>query len=143
MKMSKEYAREYKRKQRLDEEFKKLEYARNREWREKNSAAISEQKKEYYEKNKEQLKKRKRELYDERKKRRVKWDQELTSFVKEEARKLIEQRKKETGIEWSIDHIIPIKGKNVSGLDVWNNLQVIPLLENKRKHNNYEDSSGL
>ena len=73
----------------------------------------------------------------------VDWEQELTSLVKAEARDLVKKRKKETGIDWSVDHEIPIKGKTVSGLDVWNNLQVIPLVENKRKHNNYEDSSGL
>ena len=143
MKMSKEYMREWKRKKRLDEDFKELEYERNRAWRKKNAASISDQKKEYYEKNKEQIKKRKRELYLERRQRMVDWEQELTSLVKTEARDLVKKRKKETGIDWSIDHEVPIKGKTVSGLDVWNNLQVIPLVENKRKHNNYEDSSGL
>jgi hypothetical protein len=141
MKMSKEYAREWKRKQRQDENFRELERKRNREYAAKNTESISKQKKEYYEQNKEQIKKRKRELYLERRKRMVEWEQELTSLVKAEAKDLVKKRKEETGVDWSIDHKIPIKGKTVSGLDVWNNLQVIPLSENKRKHNNYEDCS--
>ena len=141
MKMSKEYAREWKRKKRENEEFRLKERERNKKWREVNSKAISEQKKEYYEKNKEQIKKRKREQYLERRKRITAWEQELTSLVKTEAKDLLKQRKKHTGIDWSTDHIIPLKGKTVSGLDVWNNIQVIPLVENKRKHNKYEDRS--
>jgi hypothetical protein len=141
MKMSKEYSREWKRKKRLNDDFRNRELERNREWRLKNSDSVSKQKKEYYEQNKEKIKQRKRELYRERRERIVSWEQELTSLVKAEAKDLVKKRQKETGLVWSVDHIIPIKGKNVSGLDVWNNLQVIPLSENKRKHNSYEDCS--
>lgn len=141
MKMSKEYSREWKRKKRLNDDFRNRELERNREWRLKNSDSVSKQKKEYYEQNKEKIKQRKRELYRERRERIVFWEQELTSLVKAEAKDLVKKRQKETGLVWSVDHIIPIKGKNVSGLDVWNNLQVIPLSENKRKHNSYEDCS--
>jgi len=139
MKMSKEYARENKRKQRLNPVFKETELERNRAWAALNADKISQQKKEYYLANKEELKKAKRQRYVERRNRIVSWDAELTSLVYAEAYDLIEKRNKITGIQWSVDHIIPIKGKTVSGLDVWNNLQVIPLSENKRKHNSYED----
>lgn len=40
-----------------------------------------------------------------------------------------------TGIRMSVDHIIPIKGKNVCGLHVPNNLRVMPLTDNIRKGN--------
>jgi hypothetical protein len=139
MKMSKEYAKEHKRKQRLNPVFKETELERNRAWAALNADKISQQKKEYYLANKEELKKAKRQQYVERRTRIVSWDAELTSLVYDEAYDLIEKRNKITGIQWSVDHIIPIKGKTVSGLDVWNNLQVIPLSENKRKHNSYED----
>lgn len=138
MKMSKEYAREHKRKQRLNTVFKETELERNRAWAALNADKISQQKKEYYLANKEELKKAKQKRYVERRNRIVSWGTELTSLVYAEAYDLIEKRNKITGIQWSIDHIIPIKGKTVSGLDVWNNLQVIPLSENKRKHNSYE-----
>ena len=132
--------REHKRKQRLKEGFIELEYERNRKWRAENSKNISEQKKKYRLLNKDEILKKSRNNYLERKKRIMKWDVELTNFVKLEAKDLVKKRKIQTGIRWSIDHEIPLKGKVVSGLDVWNNLKVIPLLENHRKYNNYEVS---
>lgn len=138
---TREYMREHKRKQRLKEGFIELEYERSRIWRAANTELISAKKKEYYLLNKEKLKKQKLIFYAERKQRTMQWDKELTNFVKLEARDLVKKRKIQTGIRWSIDHEIPLKGKLVSGLDVWNNIKVIPLLENHRKYNNYEASS--
>ena len=44
----------------------------------------------------------------------------------------------ETGVLHEVDHIIPLQGKKVSGLHVENNLRVISMLENRRKHNHYD-----
>lgn len=44
---------------------------------------------------------------------------------------------KETGITYEVDHIIPIKGKNVCGLHVETNLQVITQAENRKKGNQF------
>ena len=46
-----------------------------------------------------------------------------------------QMRTKESGEEWHIDHIIPLRGKTVSGLHVPWNMQIIRGSENLKKHN--------
>lgn len=48
---------------------------------------------------------------------------------------------RETGIEHQVDHIIPIRGRDVVGLHVEYNLQVITAIENKRKGNRFRAHS--
>lgn len=67
----------------------------------------------------------------------VNWEQELTEFVTEEAHQLRLLRNDLTNIKWHVDHIIPLNGAKVSGLHVWNNLQVIPATVNLAKRNNF------
>jgi len=40
-----------------------------------------------------------------------------------------------TGVKHEVDHIIPLKGKNVCGLHVEYNLQIIPKIDNIKKGN--------
>ena len=43
----------------------------------------------------------------------------------------------ETGESWHVDHIIPIRGRRVSGLHVPSNLQIIRASDNHRKSNSF------
>lgn len=43
------------------------------------------------------------------------------------------------GEPWHVDHVIPLRGKRVSGLHIHTNLQLLPGPENIRKGNRYEN----
>lgn len=65
------------------------------------------------------------------------WLTEDDEWLMEEAYILAALRTKMLGFPWHVDHVIPLRGKRVSGLHVPTNLQVIPGSENLSKSNNY------
>lgn len=72
------------------------------------------------------------------KQRLAPWFGELDEFVLKEAYNLAAKRREVTGVQWQLDHIEPLSGKDVCGLHVSHNLQVIPakqnmFFKNKRK----------
>lgn len=69
--------------------------------------------------------------------KQARFTDELTSFVTSEAHELRKMRNELTGIVWHVDHIVPLKGTQVSGLHIWSNLQVIPKTTNLIKGNSF------
>lgn len=65
------------------------------------------------------------------------WFGELDELVIAEAHDLCHRLKGVTGQPWHVDHDIPLRGKLVSGLHVWNNINVLPGVENIRKGNRF------
>lgn len=47
------------------------------------------------------------------------------------------RRTRETGVEHHVDHVIPLRGRTVSGLHVETNLRVVEAVINRRKHNRF------
>lgn len=129
----------------LVKEQKRNYYLRNRE-------KVIQKAKEYASKNKDRLLNYRKSRYEKmpelyiandmkRRARKLlatpKWDEELTHLIELEAVKLCRIRQQDTGIKWHVDHVIPLRGKKVSGLHVWNNIAVIPAVINLSKGNRY------
>jgi len=147
---NKEKIREYKKKYHLEhreeiiakvkkytEENKEKIKLRAKQYREKTKARKAEYDKKFDQLNKEYRNHLKAQNRAKRLDRLVLWDEELTTFVSEEAFDLCKKREEITGFKWHVDHVLPMCGKNVSGLHVWNNLAVIPAKENLSKNNTY------
>lgn len=121
-------------------------------WRQKNSEHCNQTQKQWNAKNREkrnllssEWRKRNPELINALKaKRRAdilnrtpKWLTKNEIWMIGEIYHLANLRTLATGIDWHVDHVIPLRGKLVSGLHTPYNLQVIPAFENLKKGNLY------
>lgn len=103
-------------------------------WDLKNSEYVKEYRRNYYLDNLDRCRLNGTKHWKSIKRASVKFsDRCRVSNVYKESKKLT----RETGIQHSVDHIIPLNGKNVSGLHIESNLQIIPLIDNNRKYNSF------
>lgn len=70
-------------------------------------------------------------------KRQPSWLTPDDHWMIEEIYQLAQLRSNLTGVQHHVDHIIPLKGRSVSGLHVPTNLQVVTAEHNARKSNSF------
>lgn len=109
----------------------------HKQWLKNNSSRTRQYRKTYREKYPDKVNYTNSKRRASKLKATTSWDEELTNLVIQEAYHLTKLREKATGFTWHVDHVIPLQGKSVCGLHVWNNLAVIPASENLSKNNSY------
>jgi hypothetical protein len=109
-----------------------------REYYRENRDSVLARAKSYYAENTELLKVRAIHKRAARAKRIVDWGPETTAATLEkelQLQALAQRLTCEEGVPYEVDHMLPMQGKFVCGLHVWNNLQVLPERLNVRKGN--------
>lgn len=101
-------------------------------WRKKNLAAKAKLSREYAKRYPERMNARNALRRAARKGAIPQWAN--TEFMRE-VYDLARLRTKLTGIQWHVDHIVPLRSRLVCGLHWERNLQVIPAKHNLQKNN--------
>lgn len=110
---------------------------RARKCRQRNRERERSNQKAYYERHRDRV--IQRTVERNKKHRTPPWaNQEAIAIIYAEARRLT----KETGEPHHVDHIIPLRGKTVSGLHVETNMQILTEQENKMKSNHFITSGN-
>jgi len=109
-----------------------------KKWVEKNRKKVNDRHKKWVGKNREKLRPY-QSAYNA-----IRWKRTSDTLAKLHFEKIVTVYKKrdriikETGIEHHVDHIVPLLGKNVCGLHVPWNMQIIPAKQNRVKSNKWD-----
>jgi len=109
--------------------------AEDKEWYRNNKQVAADRDRKWRENNPGKVRERTANRREAVRKASPAW---LTDNDKQNIRLIYKQaaeREKQTNIKYHVDHIVPLRAKNVCGLHVAWNLQVIPATENLIKNN--------
>jgi hypothetical protein len=120
-----------------DWRIKNAEYDATRKaaYRTKNITKVKSAYKRYYEENYPRMLAKNNKRHADKLKRTPAWLTLDDLWMIEQAYEIAAVRSRLFGFQWHVDHVLPLRGKLVSGLHTPYNLQVIPAVENLRKSN--------
>jgi hypothetical protein len=123
----------------LDQQCNPCRNAISKRTRDANPEYYRAKAKDYWARN-APLKSRLRKSYEMAKLQRdfTHWDQELSDLIWEELFRKKQWLNEHTGVTWSVDHVIPLRGELVSGLHVWNNWALLTHAANSGKRNRFD-----
>jgi hypothetical protein len=107
-------------------------------WEIKNQDKVKASQKKWYLANKDKVKAKVRARQASQLQRTPCWVTLIDKERMENQYRLASLLSKVTGSPWEVDHIFPLQGELISGFHVPSNLQVIPRLINRSKHNRVE-----
>ena len=109
------------------------QYRSDADWRAKARARVNSASKVWKVTNRHLVNAAYKKRYAAKRHRTPGWLTADDFWMMEQAYELAQLRNRTTGLEWHVDHIVPLQGAEVSGLHVPNNLQVILASENLSK----------
>jgi organic radical activating enzyme len=112
-------------------------YAKQKEWRDKNKDKVKQYDKKSKQKHNARVNATNAQYRAEKLQRTPSWLSENDFNKIKKMYDIAKKRSEIEGIKYHVDHIIPLKGKIVSGLHVPSNLQVITWRENITKNNTF------
>jgi hypothetical protein len=112
-------------------------YENGKNWRQKYPEKCNEFSREWRSRNRDAMNALKAKRRADTLARLPKWLTPDEKWMIGQAYALAKLRTRVTGFDWHVDHVIPLRGKKVSGLHTPYNLQVIPATANLRKGNQY------
>lgn len=110
-------------------------YAKQKEWRDANRDRVREFNRRSKQKHNARVNATNAQYRAERLQRTPSWLSENDLNEMSNIYAIAKRRSEIEGIQYHVDHIIPLKGKTVSGLHVPSNLQVITWRDNITKNN--------